>query len=96
MKMKQGAWEIKPTVNEKITTIEDKHVEIFAFATEGLLGTKYDLLVHVGQQIVCGVNHLYIAQQSILTRDGERVSLVKVMIYAPLEGKPVITHIEKI
>ncbi|KNC10656.1 hypothetical protein AC791_06150 [Klebsiella sp. RIT-PI-d] len=94
--MKQGAWEINSTVNKNITAIEDKHLEIFAFATEGLLGTKYDVLVHAGEQIVCGANHLYIAQQSIFTRDGESISLVKVVIYAPLEGKPVITHIEKI
>ena len=94
--MKQGAWEIEPTVNKQITTIEDKHVEIFAFATEGLLGTKYDVLVHAGQQIVCEASHLYIAQQRILTRDGESTSLVKVVVYAPSEGKPVITHIEKI
>ncbi|GEM_PF-2724467 len=94
--MRKSVWEINAAINKNITTIENNHLDIFKFATEGLLGTKYDVLVHAGQQIVCEASHLYIAQQRILTRDGESTSLVKVVVYAPSEGKPVITHIEKI
>lgn len=94
--MRKSAWEINATINKNITTIENNHLDIFKVATEGLLGTKYDVLVHAGQQIVCEACHLYIAQQRILTRDGESTSLVKVVVYAPSEGKPVITHVEKI
>ncbi len=45
-----------------------------------LTGAEYGLLLYVGTQVVNGVNHLFIARQTLTTLGGEQ-HLVKLIIH---------------
>ncbi len=54
-----------------LTTMPQKAATAFG-AVDSLIGAKYVPLVYVGKQIVKGVNHYFIAEQTLTTADGEK------------------------
>lgn len=94
--MKCGAWHINPSINKSTPEISKEHMDIFNNAIQGMAGGKYEMLIHAGQQMVSGMNHLYIAQHTLVTQGDEEKTLVKMVIYVPFEGEPVITLTEQI
>ncbi|MBV7404492.1 hypothetical protein [Enterobacter sp. ENT03] len=93
---KFGGWSFNPTVNKNIPAMQVEHLDIFNQAFEGFDGAGYEPLMHLGQQLVSGMNHSFIAKQSLLTSSPEHIAVVKVTIYVPLDAAPVITAIEAI
>lgn len=43
-----------------------------AFETSGLVGASYKPLLYVGEQPVKGINHWFICEQTMITREPER------------------------
>lgn len=94
--MEIGAWKINPSVNTEINAVSEEDMAIFNQAMENLTGVNYTALIHAGQQLVNGINHLYIAQGKSITPGSETITLNKVIINRPLQGAPVIVSIENI
>lgn len=94
--MRDGGWVIDPTVNKKVSDMAPEHYQIFASAFEGFCGAGYQPLMHIGQQVVQGMNHAYIALQTISLPTGTKTAVVKVTLYVPLNATPVISSIEAI
>ena len=60
----------------------------------GLVGAKYKPMTYVGTQVVKGVNHFFIAEQTLLTTTGDRhIVLVTINEF---DGKFELTMIERI
>ena len=63
-------------------------------AMSGLVGANYKPMAYVGTQVVKGVNHIFIAQQTSATANGER-HIVTVTINE-FDGKFELAMIERI
>ena len=69
-----------------VTVLEQKEMTAFPqkaasawSAMSGLVGAKYKPMAYVGTQIVNGTNHVFIAEQTLLTTTGDRhIVLVKI------------------
>lgn len=62
-----------------INVIEQKEMTAFPqkaasawSAVDGIVGASYKPMAYIGTQIVKGVNHVFIAEQTLLTADGDR------------------------
>ena len=63
-------------------------------AIEGLVGAKYKPVAYIGSQLVKGVNHVFIAEQTLVTATPERhIVAIKVNV---LDGKAEHLTIEKL
>ena len=63
-------------------------------AVEELVGAKYKPVAYVGDQVVKGVNHVFIAEQTLMTSTPERrIVTIKVNVF---EGKAEHLTIERI
>ena len=72
-------------------TSEDK--KVFNEATSGLIGVDYTP-EKVSTQVVNGTNYRF--QCSATIPNGTAIWLAMVEIYAPINGKPIITQITKL
>lgn len=69
-----------------VTVLEQKEMTAFPqkaasawSVMSGLVGAKYKPMAYVGTQIVNGTNHVFIAEQTLLTTTGDRhIVLVKI------------------
>jgi len=63
-------------------------------AVKEVVGTKYKPVMYIGDQVVKGVNHVFIAEQTLTTATPERhIVTIKVNIF---EGKAEHLTIERI
>lgn len=61
---------------------------------EGLVGAKYKPIAYVGNQVVKGVNHVFLAEQTLVTSKPERhIVAIKVNVF---EGRGEHLTIERI
>ena len=75
-------------------TLSPESKEAFDQAMEGFVGVQYTP-VAVATQVVAGLNYCFICEGQVVY-PGATETAYKVYIYAPLQGKPVITAIERI
>ena len=56
---------------KELTAFPQKAASAWA-AIDGITGASYKPILYVGTQLVKGVNHFFIAEQTIITRNPER------------------------
>lgn len=69
-----GAW----TVNVSTGPIPQEIATAFGKVTN-LLGAKYEYLAHLGSQVVNGINHAILAEQTILDQDATKNIVIVVL-----------------
>ena len=84
---KAGGW--TPSESPELT---EERKEVFARATEGLLGVNYEPVAYLGSQVVAGTNHCFLAQATVV-RPGEQPRYVLVYIWQKLDGTAEIRNI---
>lgn len=82
-----GAW-----VDAEDPTVTDELKAIFDLAFTGMTGATYEPVSFDAYQIVAGKNYLFSAYRTYVTPGAEK-QLVKVYIYADLEGNATVTDI---
>lgn len=75
-------------------TLTREAMAVFEKALEGFVGVKYTPLAFA-TQVVAGTNYCYLCKGVVVYPDAPELA-VKLYVYAPLEGAPHITHIERI
>lgn len=76
---------------DRALTAEDK--AIFDEVMKDIMGVGYTPTL-VATQVVSGINYRFTCDAEVIVPDGEKYTAY-VVIYAPLEGKPELTSIEK-
>ena len=56
---------------KELTSFPQKAASAWA-ALDGLTGASYKPILYVGTQVVKGVNHFFIAEQTVITRNPDR------------------------
>lgn len=74
--------------------IDNEAKAAFADAMEGFVGVKYSPIC-VSQQVVSGMNYSFFCNAEIVV-PGSTVYPAMVDVYKPIDGRAVITHIEKV
>ncbi|WP_276640697.1 hypothetical protein [Siccibacter turicensis] len=96
MTIHDGGWVIDPKINSHIHPMTSEQHSIFTHAFEGFCGAGYEPIAYLGKQVVSGMNHRYVALQTLAQPGEKKSAIVTVTLYVPLEGRAVITSIETI
>jgi ligand-binding sensor protein len=87
--MMTGGWEY---ADMKPCDLPEKVATAFSQAMKEMVSVEYIPVLYVGKQVVNGMNYCILCQTALITpekSDGCKV----VIIYAPLNGDAVVTHI---
>ena len=75
--MALGGIEIIP--QKPLTSMPQKAASASAVINEGLTGARYEPILYVGTQVVKGINHWFICNQTMTDRNGT-VHIVKLAV----------------
>lgn len=92
MPISVGSWEL---VDMKACNLPEDVATGFSDVTQGLVGAKYTPVLYVGKQIVQGVNHMIICEQTLAT-GGAPKHLVRMVLNSAIGGAWSIVSIEQI
>ena len=86
-----GAWEL---AEMKAAPLPEKAATAFSGATSSMVGAKYVPVLYCGEQLVHGVNYMFICEQTLSAQGAPR-HLVKMVVNSSEQGSSIV-NIERI
>jgi len=86
-----GGWQLND--DETIGWATEEATAAFEKATTELTGADYQIVAQLGQQVVAGMNYMFLCKETMVTANPV-TKLSIVTVYADLEGNAKITNVE--
>lgn len=90
--MALGSWEVKVAVD----AMPQKVATAIGELAEQLIGAEYKPIAYLGSQIVNGINHAVLAEQTIITGKDTKNVVILIFNEKPNEMKATLVNIERV